>query len=105
MPRLGFMPQTPRESTSPIVTFAHKDAERLTKRLAAAKVDVRIADYWVRIAPSVYNDMADIERLRGICPRLATNYGMTETTSAITIVEPTDEFSIAETTAGLESTR
>ena len=63
MPRLGFVPQTPRESTSPIVTFAHKDAERLTKRLAAAKVDVRIADYWVRIAPSIYNDMADIERL------------------------------------------
>lgn len=58
MPRLGFVPQTPRESTSPIVTFAHKDAERLTKRLAAAKVDVRIADYWVRMAPSIYNDMA-----------------------------------------------
>lgn len=63
LPRLGFVAQTPRDSTSPIVTFAHKDAERLTKRLAAAKVDVRIADYWVRIAPSVYNDMADIERL------------------------------------------
>ena len=63
MPRLGFIPQTPRDSTSPIVTFAHKDADRLTKRLAAAKVDVRLADYWVRIAPSVYNDMADIDRL------------------------------------------
>jgi selenocysteine lyase/cysteine desulfurase len=24
---------------------------------------VRVADYWIRIAPSVYNDMADIERL------------------------------------------
>ncbi|HTM32006.1 MAG TPA: aminotransferase class V-fold PLP-dependent enzyme [Vicinamibacterales bacterium] len=63
MPRLGFTPQTPPESTSPIVTFAHKDLEGLTKKLAAAKVDVRVAPYWVRIAPSVYNDMLDIDRL------------------------------------------
>jgi acyl-CoA synthetase (AMP-forming)/AMP-acid ligase II len=32
-----------------------------------------------------------ITRLLRICPRLATNYGMTETTSAITIVEPTND--------------
>lgn len=63
MPRLGFTPQTPPESTSPIVTFAHQDADRITKRLAAARVDVRVAPYWIRIAPSVYNDMADVERL------------------------------------------
>lgn len=41
-----------------------------------------------------------IERLRGICPRLATNYGMTETTSAITIVEPTDDLDILANTVG-----
>ena len=63
MPRLGFTPQTPIESTSPIVTFAHKDPEAVTRKLKAAAVDVRVAPYWVRIAPSVYNDMADIERL------------------------------------------
>lgn len=33
-----------------------------------------------------------ILRLRKICPRLATNYGMTETTSAITTLPPTDDF-------------
>jgi selenocysteine lyase/cysteine desulfurase len=63
MPRLGFTPQTPPESTSPIVTFAHKDEAGITRKLAAARVDVRVAPYWIRIAPSVYNDMADIERL------------------------------------------
>jgi len=26
-------------------------------------VNVRVADYWMRIAPSVYNDMHDVERL------------------------------------------
>ena len=63
LPRLGFVPQTPLDSTSPIVTFAHKDAERINRKLQAARVNVRVAPYWMRIAPSVYNDMADIERL------------------------------------------
>jgi selenocysteine lyase/cysteine desulfurase len=63
MPRLGFIPQTPAESTSPIVTFAHRDMAGLTKKLTAAKLDVRVAEHWLRIAPSVYNDMADIDRL------------------------------------------
>jgi selenocysteine lyase/cysteine desulfurase len=63
IPRLGFIPQTPLDSTSPIVTFAHKDAEGINRKLQAAKVNVRVAPYWMRIAPSVYNDMADVERL------------------------------------------
>lgn len=41
-----------------------------------------------------------IARLRAICPRLATNYGMTETTSAITIVEPTDDLDILADSVG-----
>ncbi|MEO7967047.1 MAG: AMP-binding protein [Gemmatimonadaceae bacterium] len=41
-----------------------------------------------------------IERLRRIKPRLATNYGMTETTSAITIVYPTDDLDILSNSVG-----
>ena len=41
-----------------------------------------------------------IERLRAITPRLATNYGMTETTSAITIVYPTDDLDILANSVG-----
>lgn len=63
MPRLGFKPQTPLGNTSPIVTFAHKDTTEIARKLDAARVNIRVAPYWVRIAPSVYNDMADIERL------------------------------------------
>jgi selenocysteine lyase/cysteine desulfurase len=63
LPRLGFRPQTPFDSTSPIVTFAHKDAATISRKLEAARVNVRVADYWMRIAPSVYNDMHDVERL------------------------------------------
>ncbi len=41
-----------------------------------------------------------IERLSRICARLATNYGMTETTSAITVVEPTDDLDILSNSVG-----
>lgn len=42
-----------------------------------------------------------VSRLRSICPRLATNYGMTETSSAITMVEPTGDIDILVDTVGL----
>lgn len=41
-----------------------------------------------------------IQRLLEICPRLATNYSMTETTSAITIVEPTDNIDVLANSVG-----
>ncbi len=63
LPRLGFTPQTPLESTSPIVTFAHKDPETINKKLQTARVSVRVAPYWMRIAPSIYNDLRDVDRL------------------------------------------
>jgi len=63
MPRLGFTPATPRDSTSPIVTFASRDTRAAARKLEAAKVAIRVAPYWIRIAPSIYNDMRDVERL------------------------------------------
>jgi selenocysteine lyase/cysteine desulfurase len=63
MPRLGFTAATPRDSTSPIVTFAARDTSEAARRLAAAKINVRVAPYWIRIAPSIYNDLHDVERL------------------------------------------
>jgi selenocysteine lyase/cysteine desulfurase len=35
----------------------------IPKRLQAAKVSVRVAQHWLRVSPSLYNDMTDIERL------------------------------------------
>lgn len=48
-----------------------------------------------------------IERLREICRRMGTNYGMTETTGTITTIEPTDDpdvlaDSVGRPIAGLE---
>ena len=63
LPRLGFAPMTPLESTSPIVTFAKKDAKQLAPRLRKANVDVAVYDHRIRVSPSVYNDMRDVDRL------------------------------------------
>lgn len=65
MPRLGFTAVTPPGATSGIVTFARKGVAEsdVPRRLAAARINVRVAANWMRISPSVYNDMADIERL------------------------------------------
>jgi selenocysteine lyase/cysteine desulfurase len=63
MPRLGFPAQTPLDSSSPIVTFAHKDAASIERKLQRAGVAVTVTPYYMRIAPSIYNDMHDVDRL------------------------------------------
>lgn len=63
MPRLGFTPATPAGSTSPIVTFATRDGDAVARRLRTANVNARVSTYFIRLSPSVYNDMADVERL------------------------------------------
>jgi selenocysteine lyase/cysteine desulfurase len=63
MPRLGYAALTPPDSTSPIVTFAHKDAKAVNEKLRAGGVSVRVAPYYMRIAPSFYNDMHDVDHL------------------------------------------
>jgi selenocysteine lyase/cysteine desulfurase len=63
MPRLGFEPMTPSESTSPIVTFARKDTGEIARRLTRANIDVAIYPHRVRISPSVYNDENDVGKL------------------------------------------
>ena len=63
MPRLGFTPVTPAESTGPIITFAMKDGREVQRRRDAARVNARVSDHWIRLAPSVYNDMHHVDRL------------------------------------------
>lgn len=65
MPRLGFTSVTPPDSTAGNVTFARRGVGEgdVPKRLAAAKVEARVARDWLRVSPSVYNDLADVDRL------------------------------------------
>ncbi len=64
LPRLGFEPLTKPDSRSPIVAFAYKDARsRLAGRLHDAGVNLQLYADRIRVSPSVYNDVDDIERL------------------------------------------
>lgn len=64
VPRFGFTLVTPLESTGGNITFAKKDVNLsdFPKRLQAANVNVRFSRHWMRLSPSVYNDMKDIDR-------------------------------------------
>jgi selenocysteine lyase/cysteine desulfurase len=64
LPKHGFIPLTPRDSTGPIVSFAYKDAAaRLDPLLKADGIKISTYDNRIRVSPSVYNDMGDIEKL------------------------------------------
>ncbi len=63
MPRLGFASITPPESTSAITSFAMKDRANVVERLKKANVNVRVAEDFLRVSPSVFNDMGDVEKL------------------------------------------
>jgi selenocysteine lyase/cysteine desulfurase len=63
MPRLGFEPLTPAESTSALVTFAVKDYQPVFERLRQGNVNVRLGRNFIRVSPSVFNDMNDIDKL------------------------------------------
>ena len=64
VPRLGFTLVTPPESTGGNITFAKQDVFKspLPAKLEAANVNVRFSYHWMRLSPSVYNDLHDIER-------------------------------------------
>jgi selenocysteine lyase/cysteine desulfurase len=63
MPRLGFEPLTPPESTSALVSFAVKDYKSVQQRLQKASVNARVSQRYIRVSPSVFNDMKDIDKL------------------------------------------
>jgi selenocysteine lyase/cysteine desulfurase len=63
MPRLGFTPVTPAGTRSALLTFTFKDRAPIVEKLRKANVNVRVGQNFIRLSPSVYNDMADIERL------------------------------------------
>jgi selenocysteine lyase/cysteine desulfurase len=64
LPSHKYIPLTPAESTSPIVCYAFKDAMKILKpKLDAADINISVYDNLIRISPSFYNDMYDMDKL------------------------------------------
>jgi selenocysteine lyase/cysteine desulfurase len=64
LPRLGFTAITPPETTSAIVAFTAPNAEqRFAARLKQANVSVTLGGDRLRVSPSLFNDLSDIDRL------------------------------------------
>jgi selenocysteine lyase/cysteine desulfurase len=70
LPRRGFAPMTAPENDGPTITFAYRDAaKKLGPVLDAANIKVTLGENRMRISPSVYNDMGDIETLLKALPK------------------------------------
>jgi selenocysteine lyase/cysteine desulfurase len=64
MPRLGFTPLTPGDSRSALIAFTRDGlGERYAARLEKAGITVSVSPHRLRVSPSVFNDMKDVERL------------------------------------------
>ena len=71
LPKYNYSPLTPAESTSPIVCYALKDAlTKLKPKLDAADINISVYDNMIRISPSFYNDMNDIDKLIEVLKRV-----------------------------------
>jgi selenocysteine lyase/cysteine desulfurase len=64
LPRLGFTSITPPGTTSAIAAFTAPSAEkRFAMRLKQANVSVTLSGERLRVSPSLFNDVHDVERL------------------------------------------
>jgi selenocysteine lyase/cysteine desulfurase len=66
LPRLGFISITPPGTTSAIAAFTAPNAEtRFAARLKQANVSVTLSGERLRVSPSLFNDVHDVDRLLG----------------------------------------
>ena len=64
LPRLGYQPITPTASKSALVSFLHDgNTAQLRQKLSEAGITATVAQRYLRVSPSVFNDRDDIERL------------------------------------------
>lgn len=63
MPRLGYACLTPEGAGGAIIAFAVKDGATTAVKLRAKKIDVGMSTGRMRVSPSMYNTMADVEAM------------------------------------------
>jgi selenocysteine lyase/cysteine desulfurase len=64
IPDKKFIALTPQHSVSPIVCFAYQNAAAILKpKLEKAGINISVYDNYIRISPSFYNDLNEVEYL------------------------------------------
>lgn len=64
LPRLGYSSLTPADTGTALVSFRHQgDVNGLHERLDDAGIAASVAAHHIRLSPSVFNDMDDVEKL------------------------------------------
>ena len=70
LPALGYPSITPKDSQSPVVTFSLRDGAATRLKLQKSNVIVTLRtgqrESQMRVSPSIYNNLADIDRLIGV---------------------------------------
>ena len=59
----GFSPVTPPGTTSPILSFTFPADRPVAERLQRARINARVANRYLRLSPSIFNDQADVGRV------------------------------------------
>lgn len=63
MPRLGLRPVTPPETTSPLISFVFDSGKGVAEKLTRRKINARVGANYLRLSPSVFNDLGDVDRV------------------------------------------
>ena len=63
LPKLGYPCITPPGSPTPITAFLVENPEETSARLKAANVAAKVKWKQMRVSPSVFNTMADVDQL------------------------------------------
>jgi selenocysteine lyase/cysteine desulfurase len=65
MPRLGYESATPEDSRAPMASFSYpaENRQAISAKLKEARVEVKVDQRVIRVSPSIYNNVADVEKL------------------------------------------
>jgi selenocysteine lyase/cysteine desulfurase len=63
LPRLGYPLMTPEETMAPLVVCQCRERAELERRLSERKIKIAVYQNRLRVSPSVFNDMADVDEL------------------------------------------
>ena len=63
LPKMGFVPLTPSDSTGHIVSYSMRNPDVVQKAVQARSIEITFDQHRMRVSPSIFNDDRDIDLL------------------------------------------